>query len=143
MSKKIKCAVVGCGHIGKRHAEMISKNHATELVALCDILSSDLLEIDQYEVPFPSLYNLFAPISRLMLFISVLPNGLHAQQAMDVLMEGHHVVIEKPMALKKTDCEKIISLAAKKDKHVFCVMQNRFSPPAIWIKQIINDNISG
>jgi UDP-N-acetyl-2-amino-2-deoxyglucuronate dehydrogenase len=34
---KIKFAVVGCGHIGKRHAEMIQRNPEAELVALCDI----------------------------------------------------------------------------------------------------------
>ncbi len=34
---KIKFAVVGCGHIGKRHAEMITLNNEAQLVALCDI----------------------------------------------------------------------------------------------------------
>ena len=28
MGEKIKFAVVGCGHIGKRHAEMISRNES-------------------------------------------------------------------------------------------------------------------
>ncbi len=36
--KKIKFAVVGSGHIGKRHAEMINRNPEAELVAMCDIL---------------------------------------------------------------------------------------------------------
>ena len=34
---KIKFAVIGCGHIGKRHAEMISRNEESELVALIDV----------------------------------------------------------------------------------------------------------
>ena len=34
---KIKFAVIGCGHIGKRHAEMISRNEESELLALVDI----------------------------------------------------------------------------------------------------------
>ena len=38
MDSKIKFAVIGCGHIGKRHAEMILRNEESELVALCDIL---------------------------------------------------------------------------------------------------------
>ena len=37
--RKIKFAVVGQGHIGKRHAEMIRRNDACELVAVCDIAS--------------------------------------------------------------------------------------------------------
>ena len=35
--KKIKFAVIGAGHIGKRHAEMVLRNPNTELVALCDV----------------------------------------------------------------------------------------------------------
>ena len=30
---KIKFAVVGCGHIGKRHAEMVTRDQDAELVA--------------------------------------------------------------------------------------------------------------
>jgi predicted dehydrogenase len=33
----IKFAVLGCGHIGKRHAEMIMRNHHAQLTALIDI----------------------------------------------------------------------------------------------------------
>lgn len=36
--KKIKFAVIGCGHIGMRHAEMIRRNEESELVAICDVL---------------------------------------------------------------------------------------------------------
>ncbi|MFM7728403.1 MAG: Gfo/Idh/MocA family oxidoreductase, partial [Flavobacteriales bacterium] len=36
-SKKIRFAVIGAGHIGKRHAEMIRRNDESELVAMCDI----------------------------------------------------------------------------------------------------------
>ena len=35
-SQKIKFAVVGTGHIGKRHAEMIRREEEAELVALVD-----------------------------------------------------------------------------------------------------------
>ena len=39
--KKIKFAVVGQGHIGKRHAEMIRRNEDAELVAVCDVLPKE------------------------------------------------------------------------------------------------------
>ena len=49
---KIKFAVVGCGHIGKRHAEMVTRDQDAELVALCDIRPREELGIEGYEVPF-------------------------------------------------------------------------------------------
>jgi predicted dehydrogenase len=46
--KKIKFAVVGCGHIGKRHAEMISRNEECELVALVDVKPKEYLGIENF-----------------------------------------------------------------------------------------------
>ena len=50
--KKIKFAVIGAGHIGKRHAEMVLRNPNTELVALCDIRPREELGIEDFDVPF-------------------------------------------------------------------------------------------
>lgn len=83
MSQKIKFAVVGCGHIGKRHAEMISRNSDCELVALVDIKPKDALNIGQYNVPFFSgLSDLLNAAIDIDVICIASPNGLHAEQAM-------------------------------------------------------------
>jgi predicted dehydrogenase len=38
---KIKFGVIGQGHIGKRHAEMVRRNPHCELVAVCDALPAE------------------------------------------------------------------------------------------------------
>ena len=48
---KVNFGVVGLGHIGKRHAEMILRNNNCELVAICDIVSQENLDIEYYNVP--------------------------------------------------------------------------------------------
>ena len=53
-SEKIKFAVIGCGHIGKRHAEMIVRNPSCELVALIDVKEQAALGIEKFNVPFYS-----------------------------------------------------------------------------------------
>ena len=41
--QKVRFAVVGCGHIGKRHATMVQRNDESELIALVDVRAkSDL-----------------------------------------------------------------------------------------------------
>ena len=37
MKKDIKFGIIGCGHIGKRHAAVIDAANTAELVSLCDI----------------------------------------------------------------------------------------------------------
>jgi predicted dehydrogenase len=146
MSKngRIKFAVAGCGHIGKRHAAIIVNNPECELVALADIAGKGALSIENYSVPF------FSSVDELLangLPIDVLciatPNGLHEEQALKGLRAGCHVVIEKPMALNKTGCERIIYEALRHDKQVFCVMQNRYSPPSVWLNDILRRQLLG
>jgi predicted dehydrogenase len=45
----VRFAVIGQGHIGKRHAEMVRANSAAELVAVCDILPKESLRIERTE----------------------------------------------------------------------------------------------
>jgi predicted dehydrogenase len=71
------------------------------------------------------------------------PNGLHAEHTLKVLDLKKHVVIEKPMALTVADCEKIIFKALQVSKQIFCVMQNRYSPPSLWIKEVIENELLG
>jgi predicted dehydrogenase len=42
------------------------------------------------------------------------------------------------MALRKQDAEKVIYKALNAHRHVFVVMQNRYSPPSVWAKNMID-----
>ena len=140
----VKFAVVGCGHIGKRHAEMITRNAEAELVALIDTKDKQVLKIDQYSVPFFSTLESFLQSGIHTDVINIAtPNGTHAALALQTLNSNKHVVIEKPIALNKADAEKIIFKALHAHKHVFAVMQNRYSPPSVWIKELIESGKLG
>lgn len=145
MSDKLKFAVIGCGHIGKRHAAMIKGNEHCEVVALCDTKPKDQLNLGENDsIPF------FASIEDLLdsnINFDVLsiasPNGYHEAHALAGIRSGHHVVVEKPMALTKAGCEKILFEALHYQKQVFCIMQNRYSPPSAWLKEILSKKILG
>jgi predicted dehydrogenase len=47
------------------------------------------------------------------------------------------------MALNKQDAEKVIFKALQVHKHVFAVMQNRYSPPSVWIKELVESGKLG
>ena len=142
--KKIKFAVVGCGHIGKRHAEMISRNPNAELVAMVDIKPKHVLGLGSLEATlFSSIDELFNSSLDFDVVNIATPNGMHAEHALKVLESKKHVVIEKPIALTKGDAEKIIYKSLQVHKNVFAVMQNRYSPPSEWIKSVIDQGLLG
>ena len=143
-SRKIKFVVLGCGHIGKRHAEMISRNEESELVAIIDVKKRDELDIEFHSVPlFSSLEDFFKSNIECDVINVASPNGFHAEQGMKVLESGKHLVIEKPMSLTKRDSETLIFKGLQKHKQVFCVMQNRYSPPSVWLKNLIESGKLG
>ncbi|MCU4166149.1 Gfo/Idh/MocA family protein [Carboxylicivirga caseinilyticus] len=136
-NQKIKFAVIGLGHIGKRHSEMIKRNEDAELLAVCDIRPKEDLNW-QENVPF---YTSISELLKNQPDVDVVnictPNGLHAEQAIEALEAKKHVVVEKPMALSKADAEKVIFKALQMSKQVFAVMQNRYSPPSVWLKEMV------
>ncbi len=143
-NKKVKFAIVGCGHIGKRHAEMVARNEESELVALCDIRKESELGIDHFEAPFfESVEELLASNIEVDVINICTPNGLHSEQAILALDAGKHVVVEKPIGLSKAKCEDVIFKALRNHKHVFAVMQNRYSPPSVWLKDIVENKVLG
>ncbi|PRB05620.1 oxidoreductase [Chryseobacterium sp. MYb7] len=144
MSEKIKFAVVGCGHIGKRHAEIISRNIECELVALVDVKDKSALEMESLNIPFfTSLDELLSSGIDVDVINIASPNGFHFEQAYKALSAGKHVVVEKPLALNKQDAEKLVYQALQKHKYIFVVMQNRYSPPSVWIKEMIESKMLG
>ncbi len=143
-SNKVRFVVLGAGHIGKRHAEMIRRDDEGELVALVDVRSKEDCKAEEFGVPF---FNTLEEVIASGLQFDVVnvctPNGFHASQSIVALEAGKHVVCEKPMGLTKDSCEKIIYKSLQVSKQVFCVMQNRYSPPSRWIKSVIDKKLLG
>lgn len=140
----IKFAVVGQGHIGKRHAEMIRRNPNSQLVAVCDILPKEQVGLtDIQELYFNSIDELLDSGIEVDVVNICTPNGYHAEYAVKCLEKRFHVVIEKPVALTKLDAEKILFKSLEVSRHVFCVMQNRYSPPSVWLKEITDNKVLG
>lgn len=140
----VKFAIAGFGHIGKRHAAMIAQNPGAQLVAVIDNNADAAERSAPYNVPlFATLEDFFDAPNDADVVVIATPNAFHAKQALQSLHAGKHVVIEKPMTLKRHDAEKIIHTALSLHKNVFVVMQNRYSAPAVWLKQTVDSGVLG
>lgn len=143
--KNIGFAVVGYGHIGKRHANMINGIDGCQLVAICDILPSGEMDLGPNTgIPyFTDLDEMLKAQPDIEVVCICTPNGLHAPQSVKALQARKHVVVEKPMGIGKEACEEVIHQALMVSRHVFVVMQNRYSPPSQWIKEVVDKNLLG
>jgi len=136
----IRFVIIGFGHIGKRHAAMIERHPEAVLVAT----------IDPVAPPSPLVYPHFGNWEAFLasgvqaeVAVVATPNGLHVQHAEQALKAGMHVVVEKPMGLTTASVQKLIDLAKERQLQLFPVMQNRYSPPAQWIKSVVVQGLLG
>ena len=145
MEKQISFAILGCGRIGKRHASMVRINDGAVLKGLIEIDKNLHAELEkEFNVPvFSSLSEMKAANIQVDVVNVCTPNNLHADQSIEALTQGSNVVVEKPMALSKAKAEEVIHYAYNADRKVFCVMQNRYSPPSKLLKEIVEERHLG
>ena len=131
--------IIGCGNIGRRHAEHISV--IGRLVAVCDIESAKTHELGKiYDArSYTSIEALLETEKKLDVIAICTPNGLHASHTILALRAGCHVLCEKPMAISSYDCHRMISASEKTGKKLFIVKQNRFNPPVIAVKKVLDE----
>jgi predicted dehydrogenase len=143
--EKTKFSIIGFGHIGKRHAAILKGLPEAELTAIADVDPSRQNDplFPQGVAFFSDADQLFASGKQGDVVCVCTPNGLHEKHALAALQHRCHVIIEKPMALTRTACERIIEKSLQVGRHVFVVKQNRYSPPVKWLKEVVTTGILG
>ncbi|RDC62006.1 Gfo/Idh/MocA family protein [Adhaeribacter pallidiroseus] len=141
----ISFAVLGYGHIGKQHVAWIQQHPAATLTAMVEPDTRLAAEIKNHlKVPcFNSQEELLATGLSVEVVCVCAPNYLHAPLTILALQNNCHVLCEKPLALTTQQAEAMQRTAAKMGKFIFCVVQNRYSRPARWIKDLVDQNLLG
>lgn len=140
MIKQIGAGIIGMGRIGNRHAEEIIRHPGLNLIGFFDINPKAKGPTNTYA--FASL-NEFLSERNLGVIHVCTPNGTHFSIAKQCLSAGKSVVIEKPVTLLHSEAEELEILAKKRSLHIFCVMQNRYSPVSVWLKEVIDNQYLG
>ena len=139
----IHFALLGCGRIAKRHADILGNAQVAgaRLVAVCD---SDPARAEalghRYGVArFTSLHDMMRSAEERIDVVCVLtPSGAHAEHAIAIARHGKHVVVEKPMALRLEDADRMIDECRRNGVQLFVVKQNRFNLPVQELRRALD-----
>ena len=125
----IHFAIVGCGHIAKKHAEAIQNAPGAELVAVCDTNPQRLQEyVDQFGVKGYTDLGEMLQDDTIQVVNICTPSGYHAPLAVQAADAGKHIVVEKPISLTLEDADKIIAACERNGVKLSVVHPNRFRP---------------
>lgn len=140
----IRTAIVGCGRIFSKHFQALLENKQAQLKVICDIDKNKLEGIiSQYKVEVTSDFNSLIRREDIDLIDICTPSGLHAKMAIEALKNNKHVIVEKPMALKISDADKMIKTAKAYKKKLCVVLQNRYNPPMQELKIALDKKLLG
>lgn len=136
-------SIIGCGRIARRHAEQISR--CGKLVAVCDIIPerADDLASAFGAKAYYSIDDMLQQEPDLEIAIICSPNGLHASHSIKAMEAGCHVLCEKPLCIEVEDGRNMMETTQKTGKKLFVVKQNRYNPPVVFLKDLVEQGKMG
>lgn len=137
-------ALLGLGRISKKHLDsIIALPKKFNLIAVCDKDKKKLNKFKMKNVKKFNDMNSMVKISKPDVISVLTESGNHINHYLKLSKRVKYFIIEKPLALFKSDLE-IFKKSKKKNKNkIFVVKQNRYNPPLVKLKKAINKNLLG
>jgi predicted dehydrogenase/nucleoside-diphosphate-sugar epimerase len=128
--KRTKVGLIGAGYISEFHIAALRRLPQVELLGLFDLDAARAQETGKkFNVPvFASMAALREAGAESLHVLT--PPHTHARVTLDALELGCHVLVEKPLAVDASDCEKIEATAAEKGLQV-CVNHSLLFDPQV------------
>ena len=137
MSKPLRTAVVGVGHLGKFHAEKYAAHPDCELVAVVDRDAETARRIaDQHGAEAVTDYKEI--LDRVDAVSLVVPTSLHYEIARELLAAGIHCLIEKPITETVEQARELIELARQRQRVLQVGHIERFNAVMMDIDEILD-----
>jgi predicted dehydrogenase len=139
--KDLRVAVVGAGNVANGMHMPAWRNIGAEVVAVCDV-NKEIAERTAKNWNIPRVYsdfeNLLAEEKDALIDLCT-PPATHAPLSIRAMDAGHHVILEKPMAMTIEESTKILKeYQERKDRVKLCVIHNYlFSNSMLKIKSVL------
>ena len=144
--KNLNFAIIGCGRIANRHAEILGGNliDNVKLVAVCDIKKDRAINIaSKFDIPYYLQIEEMMENHSIDVAVVLTPSGLHAEHVIRLTKFSCDIVVEKPMALTVDESNEMIKMCKKNSNKLFVVKQNRFNKPIIKLREAIEKDYLG
>jgi len=139
-------ALIGCGRIAKRHADLLTNDciPGAKLVGVFDIDPNVAVTFaEKYDVKAYRDYDELLHLPNVDVVSVLTPSGLHAEHTIAAAQAGKHVVVEKPMAMRLEDADAMIAACDHAGVKLFVIKQNRFNIPIVKAREALNSGRFG
>ena len=133
--EKLKVAVIGAGHLGKEHARIYCEMPDVSLVGVVDTNKGVGEAVAQRcnTSYYSSVEDILDKVDAASV---VVPTKFHYEIAKELLSNGIHVLVEKPMTGTVSEAEELITLSKKNSTILQPGYIERFNPALEAIKKL-------
>jgi predicted dehydrogenase len=142
----LKFALVGCGRIARRHADLLGHGQVAnaELAAVCDVVEEKAQKFAaEFSVPAYTDMDQMMRDVEVDVVVVLTESGNHAEHVIRLAQHGKHIVVEKPMALRVVDADRMIAACDRAGVKLFVVKQNRFNIPVVKAREALESGRFG
>ena len=135
----VKLGLIGCGHLGKVHADCIATIAGAEFVAYADVVekaAKGLLDQFGGEYATADSDKILGDDSVDAVYICTRHDS-HAPLAIAAAKAGKHILIEKPLALTMEDCEAVAEAVEQAGVYLMPAFKMRYYPLVQMAKEFI------
>ena len=132
---KLRFALIGCGNIARKHAHALQ--HFVAEAEIAAFVDRDLSRAQDFSAKYgaPAFVNA-CEMMRTMgdsidVFSILTPSGSHCANVLELVEYGRPMVVEKPLALRLDDADRMIEACDAHGVKLFVVHQNRYNPPIL------------
>jgi len=133
--EKLKVAVIGAGHLGKEHARIYSEIPEVSLVGVVDT-NKDTGEAVARRCKTRYYSSVKEVLNKVDVASVVVPTKSHYEITRDLLNNGIHVLVEKPMTGTVSEAEDLIKLSRQSSTILQPGYIERFNPALEAIKKL-------
>jgi predicted dehydrogenase len=124
---KLRVAVIGVGHLGKIHARLLRQVEDAELVGIVDPVEAARAAVAS-DLNVPAFADHRPLLGQIDAAIIATPTRHHHSVAAELLSEGVHVFVEKPITPSVADAKDLVALAAEHSLVLQVGHVERFNP---------------
>ena len=123
----LKVGVVGCGHLGKIHAKLLSQSENYKLIGIYDKDNEESIRVSN-EFKCTSFESFDSLLDLVDVIDIVAPTPFHFNYAKLAINKNKHVFIEKPVCTTSRESEELIKLGDLKKVNIQVGHVERFNP---------------
>lgn len=145
MSEKVGAAMIGCGSIGRCHGSGLRLAPNVRFAAVAD-LYEDRARAYKEEYGAEAYYSNVAEMLKcddIQFVVVATPVNVHAENTIQALEAGKHVMVQKPMAMSVEECDRMVAAARRNDRKLMNCYVRYFHPAYYQAKRLIDQGAIG